>query len=259
MPLLRGTRPLKRWRYAGVFGEEIMLCAAHAVVGGVARLSWWAVWERSTGTLVERSHRSRAGLVVEPGRVQVREAGVEIDVRLGEGEGDAVETVSPHGGQYAWTRKQGGVPAHGTVTVHGRRHDVIARGVVDESAGYHARHTAWRWCAGVGVAASGASVAWNLVTGIHDAARASERSVWVDGTAHQVGPVRFAPDLSRVEFAEGGDALRFGAEATRRRRERLLLVSSDYEQPFGTFAGALPHAGALREGFGVMERHDVRW
>ena len=35
-------------------------------------------------------------------------------------------------------------------------------------------------------------------------------------------------------------------------------MSSDYEQPFGTFSGEL--AGhALREGFGVMERHAVAW
>jgi hypothetical protein len=34
---------------------------------------------------------------------------------------------------------------------------------------------------------------------------------------------------------------------------------SEYEQPFGTFAGELPGAGALREGWDVMERHDVRW
>ena len=53
--------------------------------------------------------------------------------------------------------------------------------------------------------------------------------------------------------------LRFAAVATRSRRENLLIASSDYEQPFGTFAGELPVAGPLREGWGVMERHDVRW
>jgi hypothetical protein len=66
------------------------------------------------------------------------------------------------------------------------------------------------------------------------------------------------PDLAAVAFAEGG-FLRFTAEATRARRENLLLMASDYVQPFGTFAGELPGAGALREGWGVMERHDVRW
>ena len=127
------------------------------------------------------------------------------------------------------------------------------RAVVDESAGYHARHTAWRWSAGVGTAESGAAVAWNLVAGLHDAPAASERTVWVDGEPHAVAPVAFADGLAGV------DGLRFAPEAVRARRERLLLVGSDYEQPFGTFSGSLPVAGPLREGWGVMERHDARW
>jgi hypothetical protein len=144
-------------------------------------------------------------------------------------------------------------------------------GLVDESAGYHARHTAWRWSAGAGVLDSGDPVAWNLVAGLHDAPQASERTVWVAGEPRELGPVRFggepaargaAPstplDLASVAFAEGG-ALRFTAEATRARRENLPLVRSAYEQPFGAFTGGLPGAGRLREGFGVMERHDVVW
>jgi hypothetical protein len=182
----------------------------------------------------------------------VRVEGV-LDLSLELGGGGPVEVVSPHGAQYAWTRKRGGVRVRGTAL--GR--PVDAPGFLDESAGYHARRTIWRWCAGVGVAASGAAVAWNLVDGLHDGPEASERTVWVDGEPRPLGPVAF-DGLTGVRFAEGG-ALRFAAEATRARRERLLLVASDYEQPFGTFAGELPGAGPLREGFGVMERHDVRW
>jgi len=37
------------------------------------------------------------------------------------------------------------------------------------------------------------------------------------------------------------------------------LIASDYEQPFGEFAGSLPLAGELRSGWGVMERHRARW
>jgi hypothetical protein len=63
----------------------------------------------------------------------------------------------------------------------------------------------------------------------------------------------FADDLSAV----GG--LRFASEAVRARRENLLVLRSDYEQPFGAFSGELPVAGPLREGWGVMERHEVYW
>jgi hypothetical protein len=103
------------------------------------------------------------------------------------------------------------------------------------------------------VAESGARVAWNLVVGVHDDDAASERTVWVDGTPHHVGPLPFAGDLAGV-----GD-LRCEAVAVRARRERLLVFASDYEQPFGRFTGSLPHAGNLLEASGVLERHDVRW
>ena len=33
MPLRRDGQTRKRWRYVGVFGEELMLCAARAEVG----------------------------------------------------------------------------------------------------------------------------------------------------------------------------------------------------------------------------------
>lgn len=223
MPLLRGGRPLKRWTYVGAYGPELMLCAASGRIG-VVPFSWWAVWDGA------RLH-------------QGRRRPLELEL----GDGAAVEVVSPHGRQYAWTRKRA-VRARGTFD--GRPFDLAA--IVDESAGYHARHTSWRWSAGVGTLTSGEPVAWNLVDGIHDAPEASERAVWVAGEPREVPPVRF-DGLSRVA------GLRFTAVATRARRENLLLVRSDYEQPFGTFAGEVPDAGQLREGWGVMERHDVVW
>ena len=234
----RGTRPLKRWTWVGAFGADVMLCAAVARIGPFAA-AWWAVWDGSR--LQERS--LRRGIEVTPTRVRVPGV-MELEV----GDAAAVEVVSPHGAQYAWTRKRGGVRVRGRALGL----EVDAPGLVDESAGYHARHTAWHWSAGAGVLESGEPVAWNLVAGLHDAAEASERSVWVAGEPREVGPVEF-------DALRGVAGLRFTAAATRARRENRLLVRSDYEQPFGTFAGELPGAGALREGRGVMERHDVRW
>jgi hypothetical protein len=129
---------------------------------------------------------------------------------------------------------------------------------VDESAGYHPRHTAWRWSAGVGRAESGERVGWNLVTGVHDSVRGSERTLWVDGEPRELEPVRFADDLSRVDFGEGG-TLTFSEWSAREERTNLLLFRSTYRQPFGTFAGDLPGGLPLAEGFGVMEEHDVHW
>ena len=240
MPAWRGGRPLKRWTWVGAFGPEMLLCAAVARVGP-ATSAWWALWDGTT--LSERSLRRRGGIVATPSRVEV--PGV---LALEVGDADPVEVVSPHGDQYIWTRKRGGVRVRGSAL--GR--EVDARGLVDESAGYHARRTAWWWSAGVGVLASGESVAWNLVDGVHDAPAASERTVWVDGAPREVGPVVF-------DGLRGVGDLRFTAAATRTRRENLLIVRSDYEAPFGTFAGTVPGAGALRVGWGVMERHAAVW
>jgi hypothetical protein len=250
MPLLRGGRPRKRWTWVGAFGPELMLCAARAQVGALP-VAWWAVWDRAAGTLVERSARGAGGVTVAPDRVRVRGRRVRLELALDDGE--PVEVVSPHGAQYAWTRKRGGVAARGWIERGGRRRPLSLHAIVDESAGYHARRTAWLWSAGVGTAASGAGVAWNVTDGLHDHPRASERTVWVNGRAHAIDLLAFAPGLGGV-----GD-LRFTREAARARREDLWLVASDYEQPFGTFAGTLPVAGALAAGFGVMERHEARW
>jgi Domain of unknown function (DUF2804), C-terminal len=255
MPRWRGGRPLKRWRYVGVYGPEMSVCVGDVHVGPT-RQAFWAVWDRTRGRLHERTVLRSGGIELTAGRAVVRDRGVQIELALDETDG--VETVSPHGGQYVWTRKQGGIRARGQVTLDGDAHDMDGRAVIDDSAGYHARRTTWSWSAGVGECSDGRKVAWNLVDGVHDAQRDSERTVWVDGAAHEVGPVRFAGDLTQIDFTEGG-ALRCEIESVRARRDNLLLVRSDYRQPFGTFSGALPPGLDLASGFGVMEWHDARW
>ncbi len=262
MPGWRRTRPLKQWRYVGVYGPELMLCVGSARVGP-GRQSFWAVWDRATRRLHERTRMGHGEVRVgldRPGRVLVVAEDVEIELELEEVDG--VESVGPNGDAYAWTRKQGGVRAHGTVMLGRVVREVDALAVIDDSAGYHARHTRWDWSAGVGRAGDGRTLAWNLVAGINDPPHDSERTVWVDGQPLEVGPAaRFAPDLSSVATSDGVD-LRFASEAVRERHENLLLVRSDYRQPFGTFSGMLPAPGArlaLVEGWGVMEAHKAAW
>lgn len=260
LPARRDGRALKRWRYVGAFGPDAMLCVGLAHVGGIPQ-AWWAVWDRAAGALHERTIllRPRAAVRLRPGRVTVRDrGGVALDLALDEGPG--VETVCPHGGGWIWTRKQAGVPVRGRVRLaSGRELAIDARGVVDDTVGYHARRTAWRWAAGVGRTADGRLAGWNLVSGVNDPPQRSERTVWLEGAApFEAGPCAFADDLSGVRTADGGD-LAFRAEAVRERHDELLLVRSDYVQPFGTFAGTLPGGPALAEGYGVMEDHRARW
>jgi hypothetical protein len=261
LPLRRGGRPLKQWRYVGVYTAQVMICVG-AVQVGPAHQSFWAAWDRERERLVERTRLSRGGVLMAPGRVLVQDRDKDrvpfgLDLLLEETDG--VETVSVHGRRHAWTRKQGGIRAAGSVRVGDRDLALVdARAIVDDSAGYHARRTAWRWAAGVGRARDGREVAFNLVDGLHDAERASERTVWVDGEPVEASAARFAAGLAGVATADGG-ALDFTAEAVRKRRENLLLVRSSYRQPFGTFAGTLPGGIELAEGWGVMEAHTAAW
>jgi len=253
---MRGGRPLKRWRYIGVFDRHLMLCAGDARVGPT-RQTFWAVWDRRAGRLRERTAWLRHRQVeLEPGRLHIRAPGVEVDLRLEEEEG--IETVCPHGGSYVWTRKQGGIAARGRVVIDGRSIDLDALAIVDDTAGYHARTTDWRWSAGVGVGAGGERLAWNLVEGVNDPPAGSERTLWVDGSARELGPVTFGPALTDVRFTSG-EELRFTSEAARARTDNLVLVRSDYRAPFGTFEGDLPGGLTVAGGLGVMERHSARW
>jgi hypothetical protein len=231
MPFMRRGRPLKRWRYVAVYGPELMLCVGDARIAGVPQ-RWWAV-------------------ALPDGRLF---QGEQLDGELSFEEGPGVEVVSPHGRSYIWTRKQAGIHVSGTLRAGGGEWRVDGPfGFVDESAGYHARHTTWRWSAGIGRLRDGRAAAWNLVDGVHDAVTGSERTVWVEGEPHEVEPVEFAADLSAV----GG--LRFSEWSAREDHTNRLLIRSDYRQPFGSFSGELPGGLELESGYGVMEWHDVRW
>lgn len=265
MSMVRGGRPLKRWRYIGAFGPEVMLCAGDARIGPL-RQRWWAVAEPSGAIVGRTSALGSAGVELAPGpkgalaavRIEDRWAKVDLLVDAGAAP-EAIEVVSPSGpGGWIWTRKRAGALAGGVIELGGRSREVELETVLDDSAGYHERHTAWHWSAGVGVGERGERVGWNLVDGLHDSPGASERTVWVDGEAREVDAVSFAPDLSGLQSPDGGD-LAFEPWAERAHRSNLLLVSSDYRQPFGVFSGWLPGGVTLAAGYGVMETHEARW
>jgi Protein of unknown function (DUF2804) len=249
MPSRHDLRPLKAWRYVGIFGPELMLCLA-AVRIGPARQTFWAVWDRPRGRLDQATSLSRNSVWLSQGRARLLDRAVQLDLKLEEMAG--VETVCEAGDHYAWTRKQGGVRAHGLVVIGGEPRELEALAVIDDTAAYYPRHTVWRWSAGVGDSVDGRSLAWNLVAGVNDPPRGSERTLWVDGEPHELAPARFDSDLVGV------DDLRFSAEAERAQQQNLLLLRSHYRQPFGTFTGTI--AGhELAAGYGVMEEHDVWW
>ncbi len=278
LPLRRGGVWRKRWRYVGAFSDELLVCAARVNVGPLGQTFWivcvrgerrtcegtrllvpgargdvWTEGRDGTGQIL---HAPDEGSVV---RIESKhpDAG---DVRafLRFGGGRWVEAVCPtEDGQYVWTRKRVDVPVDCDVRLGAHRLVAKARGVEDESAGYHPRHTVWSWSAGVGTTADGRSVGWNLVSGINDPPELSERAIWIDGEPSEPGPVEFE-GLDAIRSPDGA-RLTFSGECERRSEERRFFVRYSYRQPLGTFSGALPGGIELTRGLGVMEHHDAEW
>lgn len=261
LPLLYGGRLRKHWRYVSIWSSEISVCAANVYVGPVPQ-EFWAVWHRKTGRLLEHTRlwTGRVHVPVGNGIVRVRDGEVSIDIQLDENDNDPgkFEVVTREGAAYTWTRKWAGIRAYGTVKIGAETIRVEAQALIDDNAGYHPRHTQWRWSGGAGMDISGRKIAWSVIVGLNDSEHNSERTVWVDGAAQEVGRVKFADDLSWVAFSEGGQ-LNFTPEATRQRRDNLILIRSAYRQPFGTFNGTLPGGIEIAEAYGVMEYHEALW
>jgi len=262
-PLLHKGLMRKRWRYVGFYGEEVMLCAGVVRIGPFSH-TFWSVWDRTADDGAGRVHehtRLRPGgpeVVLDGSRIEIRIDRVRASLHFGECE--PIEVVSPSGRGWGWTRKRAGVPVTGEIEADGRRFEVSGFGVDDQSAGYHARHTAWFWSAGVGTSTDGRALGWNLVEGINDSEVNSERAIWVDGVPHEPGPVRFK-GLKAVFFdgetGEPGLNFEFGG-AERRRHDRFGLIRSEYVHRFGTFSGRLDGID-LDSATGVMEEHEVVW
>lgn len=262
MALVRGGRLLKRWRFVAVFAPELAVCAATVRVGPAAQ-RFWAVAEPGGRLTAHTAMAGRGGPELAPGRLAIdaRGHGVRAELSLDEAAGpEPVELVAPSGARaYAWTRKQAGVAARGWVEVGGRRVEVDGAAAIDVSAGYHHYRTAWRWSTGAGRTGDGRAVAWNLVEGVNDDPHVSERTVWVDGAAREVGPVAFARDLSSIRFTSGEELRLADRWATRDHVTNLLVVKSHHVMPFGAFEGELPGGLRLAEARGAMERHVARW
>jgi hypothetical protein len=290
LPLPPGKVPIrrdgvwrKRWRYLGAFSEQLMLCAARVQVGPVGQ-TFWAIWDRESNELHERTRilpppLARGEVWTEPatspdaGRIDWAppEGGttvrIEAAARSGQeqtraflhaGEGRWAEAVCPVPDSeqgYVWTRKRI-VPVECDVRIGERRIRTEAIGIEDETSGYHPKHTVWSWSAGVGRAVDGRPVGWNLVSGVNDPPQRSERAIWVDGEPSEPGPVEFE-GLEAISHEDG--RLEFTAECERRRDEKHMLVQSSYRQPFGSFTGVLPGGVELASGLGVMEHHDAHW
>ena len=196
MPGWRGTRPLKRWRYVGVYTPELMLCVADARIGAVPQ-RWWAV-AFPDGTLRGADHIGRGGVSIE-GSARARGCARDVEIELELARATRWRWSLPRARATSGPRSRRRSRCAATRPLDGERFEIDSDAAfIDDSAGYHLRHTAWKWSAGVGRTDDGRRVGWNLVTGVHDSEPAGERTVWVDGEPHAVEHQEFAEDLSSV-------------------------------------------------------------
>ena len=180
---------------------------------------------------------------------------VRADLTLGEGQ--PVEAICPSGGGWGWTREaRRASRSSGTVEIRGASGRSKRLGSTTSRPATTSATPAGSGQRGWAARPTAAPVAWNLVTGINDPPRNSERGIWVDGEPHEPEPVVFE-GLGGVAFA-GGEQMAFESEAERARDENLILFRSRYRHQFGTFAGSLDGID-LAWGLGVMEEHEARW
>jgi Protein of unknown function (DUF2804) len=255
MPLFRAGQLRKRWHYVSFWSRELSFCAARASLGPLQQ-EYWGIWDREAQQFREGSHRFTSRVQLEPNRIHVRDGDVEIAVTFESC--TSFEVYRPANAAYIWSHKDYCRQAQGSVRYGGTTRSLAGVVFVDINAGYHERHTHWRWAAGAGLDQHDRLVAFNAITGLFDTPTQSERTVWIGEDAQEVGPNSFADDLSTVSFAEGG-TLRFQPEALLENHDNLLLVRSDYLHWFGTYTGTLPGGIELREAYGVRERHDALW
>ena len=238
MPSHCGGASAQGWRYVGVYGPELMLCVGRGpdragppdASGrcGTARAVACTSARRSGAA---RSHSARASAAcVDRGR----RSSTWRSRRTG-----GIETVCPSGDGYALDAQAGRDRARaGRSTSTASPRAIDARAVIDDTAAYYERHTRWRWSAGVGTDADGRGVAWNLVAGVNDPPSAASARCGSTACRARRGRAR-----SPTTCARGRTTCASHAEASRERRENLLLVRSSYRQPFGTFSGDAARRG----------------
>lgn len=157
-----------------------------------------------------------------------------------------VAIVMPMGeGRYDCTQKTVLLPATGSLALGGRTIALDGGfGGLDYTHGLLPRNTAWRWGFGLGRAADGTEVAWNLSGGMSTGG-VSENAIWVGGALIPVGEARFEFDRRspvgpwRMVTADGALDLRFESLGAHREERNLLVLRSHFVQCAGHFTGTL--------------------
>ena len=167
------------------------------------------------------------------------------------------------GGSVHATQKSPGMPLSGEVLAGGKCY-VLDGGIgsSDYSNGLLARETAWRWAS-----AHSLQIGFNLQAGYF---AAQENILWLDGQLIPLSHAHFDYDATNplapwhIYTSDGLLDVQFHPEGARCQNKNLLIATSRYIQPIGSFHGwvkAAPGAQArpLTNLVGVTEEHYSRW
>lgn len=183
---------------------------------------------------------------------------------------ECVLPVAP--GRPLYTHKAA-CPVSGWIRVGEKRYDLDpARdaALLDVQKTYYPYKTFWKWATFAGRAADGRLVALNLCQNlITDDEAFNENVLWVAGRMSPLGAARFEMDPAdtlrpwRITTTDGRVDLTFTPQGRRVGRINTGVLLSDYQQPYGTFAGIMVLDDGTRfevQGFpGVVEDHKARF
>jgi hypothetical protein len=298
-PLFRVAHE-KRWVYAAVASGDLLVAAAVVRLGYVANCFAFA-YDRAAGRIVGKYTAVAPPLAAEVGdtgdegcRARFGWLGAHVAIERGRGERDyrlevqapqlrvsarlSTESMPPRigaiaaipgppAGLFNATEKGVLLPAVGEAIAGGRHYDLEGGlGGYDYTAGFLARHTAWRWAFLLGRARGAERVALNLVQGF---VGEPECAVWIDGELFPVseGRIEMTPGQPlapwRVGTAEGEVDLRFEPGDLHAEERNYGIIASKFLQPVGSYSGTIRLPGRapieLDGVLGVAEDQDVLW
>lgn len=291
----------KRWTYVAVADERVF--AGMAVVSlSYASTAIVFVLDRTTGELLVDKSAMGPGTAAsfedlgdgrrtarfESGRTRLLLSDDEVLVDLVSddmpthvmfrptGPGPSpIAAVVPIEGGYANATEKRLVEVRGEIVAANKRfvlgENATAKGsgralaAYDHTAGFLARHTAWRWALGLGFTEEGERVAFNLVEGFVGEA---ECGGWLGDELVGLGEGRFQFDAGkptdpwRITTTCGAVDLVFRPAAVHAEDKDMLVVRSKFIQPVGAFEGTLKlgQRTVKISGLpGVTEHQDVLW
>jgi len=273
----------KRWEYWNVMTPTHIVALTVSSIDYAAVHEVW-VFDRSTGRAWEA-----AATVIPPrdvvlpgslgaGPALARAKGLAITITPGEGSWrlfaeiaevsfditvtrlpghECLAVVVPWSRRrFQYTVKDVALPARGTLTIEGERHDVPegSWAVLDHGRGRWPYDVRWNWGAGSGVS-DGRTLGIQVGGRCTDGTGSTENGVVVDGILHKISvPVEWEYDLAeplRPWRVHGGPLVAtFVPFHDKRSATNLLLVSSRTDQCFGVWSGefdGIPFEGI--EGF----------